>query len=84
MVSVLYFSVGFKDVSPLVTVSTGSIEKGLVQYWENMVTRVSNTIFPLVRSVHVHSMNTFLVLRVIFECSLLMMGGRERTTLLAS
>ena len=45
---------------PLEDVSTGSIEKGVLQYSENMVTRVSSTIFPFVRSVQVHSINTFL------------------------
>ena len=41
-------------------VSTGSMVNGLEQYWENMVTRVSSTILPFVKSVHVHSINTFL------------------------
>ena len=47
---------------------------------ENIATSVLSTWCPLVRSVHVHSMNTFLVACVIFECSPivvapLMIGG---------
>jgi len=43
--------------------------KGWAQYSENMVTITSSTIFALVRSVAVHSMNTFLVFNVILLCS---------------
>ena len=66
------------------TVSTGSTSKGVAQYWLNMVTRVSRTILALVRSVAVTSKKIFFVLSVIFECSPLIIGGRESTTLLLS
>ena len=45
------------------SVITGSTVKGLSQYWENMVTRVSSTIEALVRSVAVTSKKRFLVLQ---------------------
>ena len=38
------------------------------------------TISTFVLSVAVHSMKTFLVLVLIFECSPLMIGGNEQTT----
>ena len=43
--------------------------KGSSQYSLNIVTTVSKVILALVRSVAVHSMNTFLVAVVIFVCS---------------
>jgi hypothetical protein len=39
------------------------------------------TIFAFVRSVAVHSINTFLVFRVIAECAPLMIGGKDNTVL---
>ena len=63
---------------------TGSTVKGLAQYSENMVTTVSRTIFALVRSVAVHSMNTLVVSRVIFDLLPLIMGGRDMTVSSAS
>ena len=42
---------------------------GSSQYCPNMVTTVSRVILALVRSVAVHSMNTFLVSSVILVCS---------------
>ena len=53
--------------------------KGSAQYSENMATMVLRTILPLVRSVAVHSMKTFLVSSVILEWLLLMMGGSDKT-----
>lgn len=44
-------------------------------------TTVFRTIFALVRSVAVHSMNTFLVLRVMAECAPLIIGGNDNTVL---
>ena len=44
-------------------------------------TIVFRTIFAFVRSVAVHSINTFLVLRVIAECAPLMIGGNDNTVL---
>jgi hypothetical protein len=53
-------------------------------YWENMVTMILFTISTLVLSSAVISMKTFLVLRVIFEWSPLIIGGREQTVLFES
>jgi hypothetical protein len=46
-----------------------------------MPTIVFRTIFAFVRSVAVHSIKTFLVFRVIAECALLMIGGKDNTVL---
>mmetsp|Transcript_15474 Transcript_15474/g.49689 ORF Transcript_15474/g.49689 Transcript_15474/m.49689 type:complete len:228 (-) Transcript_15474:687-1370(-) len=59
--------------------ATGSTAKGVEAYSENMATMVLSTCFPLVRSVHVHSMKTFCVSGEMRECSPLMIGGSERT-----
>ena len=50
----------------------------------NIVTTVFSTMVALVRSVAVHSMKTSLVCSFIFECSPLMIGGRDKTTRLLS
>jgi hypothetical protein len=44
-------------------------------------TIVFKTMLAFVRSVAVHSINTFLVFRVMAECAPLIIGGRERTVL---
>ena len=53
---------------------------GTAQYSENIATTVSSTMLALVKSVAVHSMKTFFVLRVILLWSPLMIGGRDSTT----
>lgn len=52
---------------------------GSLEYSENMVATMLTTIASFVSSVAVTSMKTFLVFRVIFECSELIIGGMERT-----
>jgi len=44
------------------------------------LTMISSTILAFVKSVAVASMKTFLVLRLIFEWSPLMIGGMDKTT----
>ena len=56
------------------TTSTGSTANSVAEYCENIVTTVLSTIFALLRSVAVHSMNTSVVSRVMALCAPLMMG----------
>jgi len=52
-----------------------------LQYIEKVVTIVFKTMLVLVKSVPVHSMKTFLVLREILEWSPLIIGGKDKTVL---
>lgn len=58
--------------------------KGLEVYWENIVTMILVTMSSFVLSRAVISIKTFLVSKVIFEWSPLIIGGREQTVLLES
>ena len=66
--------------SGLIT-STGSTSNFCSQYTENMVTIVFKTILAFVKSVAVHSMNTFFVFKVMAECATLIIGGKDKTVL---
>ena len=57
---------------------------GSVVYWENIVAMILLTISSFVLSRAVISIKTFVVFREIFEWLLLIMGGREQTTLFES
>ena len=49
--------------------------------YKRHLTIVFRTILALVKSVAVHSMNTFFVFRAIAECAPFMIGGNESTVL---
>lgn len=57
---------------------------GSSQYSENNAATMFTTIWSLVSSVAVTSMNTFRVLRLILLCSELMIGGKDSTRSLES
>ena len=60
--------------------NTGSTVNYFLQYYENNYTVVVKDLMSFIYSVPVDSIKQFFILSVIFECSPLMIGGRDKTT----